>query len=68
MGDPIDLQRWHGRQDDPQAIEEAADLVMDEITKLLEILRGEKAPAERFDPKKSNLPRIGNYKKKKKGA
>lgn len=68
MGDPINLQKWHGRQDDPQAIEEAADFVMDEITKLLEILRGEKAPAEKFDPKKSNLPRIGNYKKKKKGA
>lgn len=67
MGEPISLEKWRGRENDPIAIEEAADLIMDEITKLLEILRGEKAPAERFDPKKSDLPRIGNYRKAKKG-
>jgi hypothetical protein len=33
------------------------------ITDLLEQLRGEKAPAEIFDPRKSQLPRTGNYKK-----
>lgn len=68
MGEPISLEKWRGKENDPIAIEEAADLIMDEITKLLEILRGEKAPAERFDPKKSDLPRIGNYKKAKKGS
>jgi len=41
---------------------------MDRITLLLEELRGEKAPAVRFDPKKSDLPRIGNYKKAKRKA
>jgi hypothetical protein len=41
---------------------------MDRITELLEILRGEKAPALRFDPKKSDLPRIGNYKKAQRKA
>jgi hypothetical protein len=66
MGDAINLDRWRGRENDPQAIEEVAELVMDEITKLLEVLRGESAPAVRFDPKKSDLPRIGNYKKAKK--
>lgn len=66
MGDPIDLSRWKGRESDPAAIEEAADLIMDRITELLEILRGEKAPALRFDPKKSDLPRIGNFRKAKK--
>jgi len=39
---------------------------MDKITELLEGIRGEKAPAVRFDPKKSELPRIGNFKKAKK--
>ena len=65
MGDPVDFSRWKGRESDPSALEEASDYLMDEITKLLEVLRGEKAPAERFDPKKSNLPRIGNFKKQK---
>ena len=51
------------RSDDPIAIEEAADHIMDRITSLLETLRGEKAPTVRFDPKKSDLPRIGNFKK-----
>lgn len=68
MGDPVDLSPWHGKQGDPVAIEEAADHIMDRITALLEILRNEKAPAERFDPKKSDLPRIGNYKKAKRKA
>lgn len=68
MGDPLDLSKWNGRADDQQAIEEAADFIMDRITELLEILRGEKAPAARFDPKKSDLPRIGNYKKAQRKA
>lgn len=68
MGDPVDLSPWHGKQEDPVAIEEAADHIMDRITALLEILRNEKAPEERFDPKKSDLPRIGNYKKAKRKA
>jgi hypothetical protein len=66
MGKPLNLERWKGKENDPVAIEEVADFVMDEITKLLEVLRGEKAPAVRFDPKKSDLPRIGNYKKARK--
>jgi 1-acyl-sn-glycerol-3-phosphate acyltransferase len=68
MGDSLDLSKWKGRAEDPQAIEEAADFIMDRITELLEILRGEKAPAARFDPKKSDLPRIGNYKKAQRKA
>ena len=67
MGDPVNLEPWKGKADDPQAIEQAADHIMDEMTKLLEVLRDEKAPAVRFDPKKSDLPRIGNYKKARKG-
>lgn len=65
MGDPIDLSKFKGRESDIEAIEEATELIMDEITRLLEILRGEKAPAIRFDPKKSGLPRTGNFKKAK---
>lgn len=68
MGDQVDLSKWKGRAEDPIAIEEAADHIMDRITELLEILRGEKAPPIRFDPKKSDLPRIGNYKKARRKA
>ena len=68
MGEPVDLSRWQGRADDPVAIEEAADHIMDRITTLLETLRNEKAPAVRFDPKKSDLPRIGNFKKARRKA
>ena len=66
MGDPVDLSKWKGRESDPAALEEATDHVMDRITELLEDLRGEKAPTVRFDIKKSDLPRTGNYKKRKK--
>ncbi|MGA0877427.1 MAG: 1-acyl-sn-glycerol-3-phosphate acyltransferase, partial [Candidatus Nanopelagicaceae bacterium] len=65
MGDPVDLSKWQGRAEDPSAVEEATDAIMDAITGLLEVIRGEKAPAVRFDPKKSSLPRTGNFKKKK---
>jgi len=39
---------------------------MRELTTLLEELRGEKRPAEIFDPHNSDLPRTGNFKKGKK--
>lgn len=65
MGDPVDLSKWRGKSDDLPSLEAATEAIMDAITKLLEGLRNEKAPAERFDPKKSNLPRTGNFKKKK---
>ena len=68
MGDPVDLSQWQGKHEDPKAIEEAAEHIMDRITSLLETLRNEKAPAVRFDPKKSDLPRIGNYKKAQRKA
>lgn len=64
-GKPLDFSKWYGKENDPVALEEATAFVMSAITKLLEDIRGEKAPAEIFDPKKSNLPRIGNFKKEK---
>ena len=39
---------------------------MSAITRLLEDLRGEKAPVEIFDPKRSQLPRTGNFKREQK--
>ena len=61
VGEPIDLSRWRGRESDPVALEEATDHIMDEMTRLLEELRGEKAPAVRFDARTAGLPRTGNF-------
>ncbi len=64
-GKPVDLSPWRGKADDPQALIEATAKVMLEITKLLEEIRGQKRPEVIFDPHTSDLPRIGNFKKKR---
>ena len=65
-GKPLDFSKWYGRAEDPVALEEATAFVMSAITRLLEDLRGKKAPSEIFDPKKSQLPRTGNFKRDQK--
>jgi 1-acyl-sn-glycerol-3-phosphate acyltransferase len=65
-GEPLDFSAWKGREDDPIALEEATKYVMSALTRLLEEIRGESAPAEIFDPHTSDLPRTGNFTKKKK--
>lgn len=65
-GAPLDFSKWYGKEGDPEAMAEATAYAMSAITEILEELRGEKRPAEIFDPHKSALPRTGNYKKKSK--
>ena len=43
-----------------EVLHEATDRIMAAITALVEDLRGEKAPAVRFDPKTSGVNEIGN--------
>ena len=43
----------------------ATDRIMAAVTTLVEELRGEKAPAVRFDPKTSGVTEIGNPRKRK---
>jgi 1-acyl-sn-glycerol-3-phosphate acyltransferase len=50
FGDPVDLSAYRGKPIDSAALAGATNLVMNDITALLETLRGEKAPAERWDP------------------
>jgi len=64
-GAPLDLSAWYGKENDPAALTEATAFVMKAITDLLEELRGEKRPTDIFDPHTSNLPRTGNFKKKR---
>ena len=65
-GPALDFTRWYGKEDNPQALKEATAYVMDAITHLLEEIRGESAPAVKFDPHTSDLPRTGNFTKAKK--
>ena len=64
-GKPVDLSKWYGKSDDPQALIEATAAIMRAITDLLEEIRGQKRPQVIFDPHTSELPRTGNFKKKR---
>jgi 1-acyl-sn-glycerol-3-phosphate acyltransferase len=64
-GAPIDMSPWYGKQDDPVALAQATAHIMGELTTMLEDIRGEKRPAHIFDPHTSDLPRTGNFKKKR---
>ncbi|MCU1571823.1 MAG: 1-acyl-sn-glycerol-3-phosphate acyltransferase [Naasia sp.] len=61
FGDPVDLSRFQGRPIDASVLAEATEAVMDDITVLLEGLRGEKAPAVRWDPRKSGQTETGRF-------
>jgi 1-acyl-sn-glycerol-3-phosphate acyltransferase len=65
-GAPLDFSKWYGKEGDPEAMAEATAYAMAAITSILEELRGEKRPADIFDPHNSALPRTGNFKKKSK--
>jgi 1-acyl-sn-glycerol-3-phosphate acyltransferase len=52
-GPPVDLDRFRNQELTSTVLREATDAIMDDITALLEELRGEKAPAERFDMAKA---------------
>ncbi|MEZ3161515.1 lysophospholipid acyltransferase family protein [Microbacterium sp. BWT-B31] len=50
VGDPVDLSAFAGGAAEPRSLVEATDLVMAGIAELLSRLRGEPAPAQRWDP------------------
>ena len=50
VGDPVDLSDLRERATEPAALNEATRRLMAAITALLEQARGEKAPAERWNP------------------
>lgn len=50
VGDPVDLSDLRGRAGEQSALNEATSRLMNAITALLEDLRDEKAPAERWNP------------------
>ncbi|MBK0421102.1 1-acyl-sn-glycerol-3-phosphate acyltransferase [Leucobacter sp. CSA2] len=61
VGEPLDLSRFTGRTIDQKTVSEATNLLMDAITALLAELRGEPAPAERWDPSKHQQSETGRF-------
>jgi len=66
VGDEINLDKYRGREVSGPELAEATALIMREITKLVEQLRGEKAPAELYDPVLHGQAVTGNFTKQKK--
>ncbi len=64
-GDPVDLSDLLEREPTLPVIQEATDRIMAAITELVEDIRGEKAPEERFDPRRAGVKEIGNPNKKR---
>ena len=67
-GDPVDLSDLSGQPMTAQVLTEATNRIMDAITEILVDLRGEPAPATRFDPRKAGVRQTGNPKKAPKGG
>jgi 1-acyl-sn-glycerol-3-phosphate acyltransferase len=63
VGGEINLDKYRHPKLQPAEVQEATELVMDRITELVEQLRGEKAPAERWNPANTGQAAHGNFKK-----
>ncbi len=61
VGEPLDLSRFADRTVDQKVVGEATKQLMDAITALLEELRGEQAPPERWDPSKHQQSETGRF-------
>lgn len=59
-GPPVDLSAFAGQSFDVPTLRAATEAIMSAITILLEGIRGERAPAQRWDPRQHDLPRTGN--------
>ncbi|GAB2880930.1 lysophospholipid acyltransferase family protein [Nocardioides pacificus] len=60
VGDPVLLDDLRAVPRSATTIRAATERIMDAITGLLEEIRDETAPAERFDPRKAGMRQIGN--------
>jgi hypothetical protein len=63
VGDPVDLSDLLTKPRTAETINAATGRIMSAIVALVEELRGEAAPTERFDPRKAGVRQIGNPKK-----
>jgi 1-acyl-sn-glycerol-3-phosphate acyltransferase len=61
VGDPVDLSAFTGRPLDKATLAAATDVIMDDVTALLAGIRGQEAPAERWDPAKHKQAKHGRF-------
>jgi 1-acyl-sn-glycerol-3-phosphate acyltransferase len=64
-GPPVDLGDLYDKPVTGAVLREATERIMAATTALLEEIRGERAPQERFDVRKSGLPQTGNPRRPK---
>jgi 1-acyl-sn-glycerol-3-phosphate acyltransferase len=62
-GPAVDLSAWEGRPLDAAVLAEATNAILDAVTGLLERIRGEKAPVERWDPRSHSQPLTGDFRR-----
>ena len=63
-GEPVDLTDLVPLEQTPAVVQQATDRIMTALTELVEEIRGETAPVERFDPRKAGVSEIGDPRKK----
>lgn len=61
IGEPLDLSRFAGRPIDARTLNEATEMLMQEIARLLGELRGETPPPERWDPANHQQSETGRF-------
>ena len=54
-GPPVDLTRFYGKEMSPDLLKEATEVIMADITRLLERIRGAKAPEVPYDPRRERI-------------
>jgi 1-acyl-sn-glycerol-3-phosphate acyltransferase len=62
-GPPVDLSGWRGRPLEAIVLAEATNAILDAIAGLLEQIRGEQAPPERWDPRRHHQPLTGDFRR-----
>ena len=62
-GPPVDLSPWQDRPLDAVTLTQATGAIVAAVTGLLEQIRGEKAPAERWDPRRHNQSLTGDWRR-----
>jgi 1-acyl-sn-glycerol-3-phosphate acyltransferase len=60
-GDAVDLSPYRGKPINTALLVAATNVLMNDITALLEELRGETAPAERWDPAAMHQAETGHF-------
>lgn len=68
VGDPVPLDDLREQEPTIAVVKQATDRIMAAIVGLVEEIRGEEAPEERFDPRKHGLNATGNPHPQKKAA